>query len=65
MIIKKDMKLGNKKIKLILIFFHNTFCNYSFSENRITTSPLINLEKIKPSFEEPDENENFNTKIKY
>ena len=57
------MNLGNKKNKfLFIILFTILFNNYSFSENRITTSPLINLEKIKPSFEEPDENENLNTK---
>ena len=28
-------------------------------EQKITTSPLINIEKIKPSFEESDENDNF------
>ena len=62
MIIKKDMSLGSKKIKLLLItLFTTLFVNNSFSEDRITTSPLINLEKIKPSFEESDENENFNT----
>ena len=53
------MSLGNKKIKLLLItLFTALFVNYSFGEDRITTSPLINLEKIKPSFEESDENEN-------
>ena len=63
MIIKKDMNLGSKKIKLLfIILFTILFVNNSFSEDRITTSPLINLEKIKPSFEEPDENENLNTK---
>ena len=45
------MKLGNK-IYLILIFFLIPF--NSFAEQKITTTPLINLEKIKPSFEELD-----------
>ena len=26
--------------------------NFSYSDDKITTSPLINVEKIKPSFEE-------------
>ena len=44
------MKLGNK-IYLIFAFF----CFYlenSIAEDKITSSPLINLEQIKPSFEE-------------
>ena len=57
MISKKNMKRGNS-IYLILIFFL-FYQNFSFSEDRITTSPLLNIEKIKPSFEElEDENEN-------
>ena len=46
------MNLGSKLIFaliLLLIFSQNLF-----SENTITSSPLINLEKIKPSFEETD-----------
>ena len=46
------MKLGNK-ILLILIFFLFNI-HVVFSEERISTSPLLNLEKIKPSFEELD-----------
>jgi hypothetical protein len=55
------MKLGNKAI---IILFINLFCNnLSFSEEKIVTSPLINLEKIKPSFEESnEENENYTSK---
>jgi hypothetical protein len=52
------MKPGNK-FSLILIFFY-FFWNLSFAENKITTTPLINLDKIKPSFEELNE-ENLNT----
>ena len=48
--LKRDIKLGSKiKIFLILIFFSN---NYLFAEDKITSTPLINLDKIKPSFEE-------------
>ncbi len=51
------MKLGNK-IYLILTFFFIS-CNSLIAEEKITTSPLINIEKIKPSFEElNEENEN-------
>ena len=47
------MKLGNRII-LILTFLFFTL-NPCFSEEKITSSPLINVEKIKPSFEELDE----------
>ena len=47
------MKPGNK-IYLILIFCL-LFTNFSIAEEKILTSPLINVEEIKPSFEEIDE----------
>ena len=54
------MQLG-KKISIFFILFLFSY-NFSFSEEKITTSPLINLEKIKPSFEElNEENENLTT----
>ena len=57
MILKKNMRLGNK-INLILILYFISF-NFSLSEEKITTSPLINIEQIKPSFEElNDDGEN-------
>tara|TARA_B100000579_G_scaffold400599_1_gene382411 strand:- start:2193 stop:2705 length:513 start_codon:yes stop_codon:yes gene_type:complete len=48
------MKLGNKSIILtiFLIFFFNTI---SISEDKILSTPLINLNKLKPSFEDPNE----------
>tara|TARA_B100001057_G_scaffold387380_1_gene394543 strand:+ start:427 stop:930 length:504 start_codon:yes stop_codon:yes gene_type:complete len=50
------MKLGNK-IYIIFILCLISF-NFSNAEEKIVTSPLINIEKIKPSFEElNDENE--------
>ena len=57
MISKKNMNLGNKiYFYLFLFFLFNTF---SSAEDKITATPLINLEKIKPSFEETnEENEN-------
>ena len=50
------MKLGNKFCLVLFIIF---FVNILKAEQKITTSPLINIEKIKPSFEETDENDNF------
>ena len=51
------MKLGNKIIKIFILFFF--LLNISFAEDKISSTPLINVEKIIPSFEEPvEENEN-------
>jgi hypothetical protein len=62
MISKKNMSLGNKiYFYLFLFFLFNTF---SSAEDKITATPLINLEKIKPSFEESnEENENLTTDL--
>ena len=50
------MKLGNKVYQILILFFF--FFNFSKADEKITTTPLINIEKIKPSFEElVDENE--------
>ena len=55
------MKLGNRFFYfsfLILFFF-----SLSYAEDKIISTPLINLEKIKPSFEESNEtSENPSTK---
>ena len=51
------MKLGNK-VFLILLFYI-FFSNLLVSEEKIVTSPLINIDEIKPSFEELDDQENF------
>ena len=48
------MKLGNKNI-LILTFFLFFYNTSSFSEDKILSSPLINLNELKPSFEEVEE----------
>ena len=46
------MKLGNK---IFLMFFLGMISiEVSFAEQKITTSPLINIDDIKPSFEEVD-----------
>ena len=48
------MKLGNKINKLLILFFFFTL-NIVYAENKITSTPLINLDQIKPSFEETDQ----------
>ena len=54
------MKLG-KQINLFLILFF-LLSNFTFAEDKITSTPLINLDKIKPSFEELNEqNDDFIT----
>lgn len=44
------MKPGNRLI--IIFFLYFAYLNFSYSDEKITSSPLINVEKIKPSFEE-------------
>ena len=51
--LKKNMKLGSK-IFLIILFFIFPL-NLSLSEEKITSTPLLNIDKIKPSFEELNE----------
>jgi len=53
MIILKSMKLGNNIFIFFLFFF---FSFFSKAEDKIISTPLINLDKIKPSFEEIDKN---------
>ena len=53
MILKKNMKLGNKIYLILFLFF--TFQKTVISDDKITSSPLINLDEIKPSFEEFDD----------
>ena len=54
------MKLGNKRLIFIVLF--SLFSKFLNAEEKIITSPLINVEEIKPSFEEPvEENENIST----
>ena len=48
------MKLGNSKF-ILLIFFSFFYCLSSLAEDKILSSPLINLDELKPSFEETDE----------
>ena len=52
------MKLGNKSYFSLVLFFF--IMDFSFAEDKIINSPLINLNEIKPSFEELNE-ENINS----
>ena len=47
------MKLGNSKFILFFLLFF--YCSSFFAEDKILSSPLINLNELKPSFEEEDE----------
>ncbi len=51
------MKHGSIKIilQLLIIFFYSLSIS---AENKISTSPLINLNELKPSFEEVDDQSN-------
>ena len=51
------MKLGSYRFTLsfFLLFFYNLT---SFAEDRVSTSPLINLNELKPSFEEVEDSSN-------
>ena len=56
--LKKDMILGNN-FKYLISLILSLFFFSAFAENKITSSPLINLENLKPSFEETEiESEN-------
>ena len=53
MIKLKNMRAGNNFIFLLLgVFFNSSIC---FAEEKIISSPLINLNEIKPSFEDIEE----------
>ena len=49
------MKLGNKYFKFIFLFSLIIFPNLSYAEENISSSGLIKLEDIKPSFDALDE----------
>ena len=60
MILKKNTIPGNRLYLILILNFF--YLNFSIAEEKIITSPLINVEEIKPSFEELDEeNENIST----
>ena len=48
------MKPGNN-IFILSIFMFFFYYSTSFSEDKILSSPLINLNELKPSFEDVDE----------
>ena len=48
------MRLGSKKL-IVLIYFSIFFNISSIAEDKILRSPLINLNELKPSFEEVEE----------
>ena len=47
------MKLGNK---ILFLFLFINSISYLLAEEKIITTPLINIDEIKPSFENLDEN---------
>jgi len=59
----KNMKLGNLKFFIIILFFVFSVNFQVFAENKIESVPLINLEDLSPTFEEDkDELEKMNEK---
>ena len=48
------MRLGNKAIYLVSVFILILFNSTILAEDRIVTTPLINLDELTPSFEEVD-----------
>ena len=54
------MKLGNKILSIFFLAMISV--EISFAEQKVTSSPLINIDDIKPSYEELDEkNDNINS----
>ncbi len=54
------MKHGNRKYLIFILYFF--FTKLLLAEEKISTTPLINVDNIKPSFEESDvENENISS----
>ena len=47
------MKPGNRLCLAIIFYF--ILSDFTLAEEKIVTAPLINVEKIKPSFEEPEQ----------
>ena len=55
MISLKNMKLGNFRNNLLIFFLF--FITPLVAEDKILSSPLINLNELKPSFEQIEEGE--------
>ena len=51
--LKKNMIHGNKIF--LILFFVLIFSNFLKAEQKITSTPLINIDEIKPSFESFEE----------
>ena len=51
---KKNMKVGNKIFLFLFLLLNSTY--YLKAEQKIMSTPLINIDEIKPSFEDLDEN---------
>ena len=47
------MKLGNKFFQILILYIFSF--HFSIAEDKIISTPLINLDKIKPSFENLEE----------
>ena len=60
--LKKNMKLGNKIFLILILTLYFIQTTVTRSEEKIISTPLINVDDIKPSFEEPsEENENISS----
>ena len=57
------MKLGNN-LRFLLIFIFTALSNPSSAENEIVSSPLLNLDQIKPSFEDLENDSENSSDIK-
>ncbi len=63
----KNIKLGNRFKFFLFKVFLISLPSLAFTEEKIISTPLVNVEKIKPSFEEPSdvsEKENNDKNIK-
>ena len=60
--LKKNMKLGNKICLILILTLYFIQTIVTRAEEKIISTPLINVDNIKPSFEEPsEENENISS----
>ena len=60
--LKKNMKPGNKIYLILILTLYFIQTTVTRSEEKIISTPLINVDDIKPSFEEPsEENENISS----
>ena len=53
--LKKNMKPGNKIYLISILILYLLQTGFSSAEEKIISTPLINVDEIKPSFEEPSE----------